>query len=68
MGAKKIEAKWLRGESFRSVVETAWANDGVEISDGGILAKLVHMHAFLHAWDREYWESQRGGCVQHNES
>jgi hypothetical protein len=52
-GKNFFEAKWLKEESFRSVVEQAWARAEAETTDGGVLAKLAHMHSALHAWDAD---------------
>jgi hypothetical protein len=52
-GSKKFEAKWLKEDSFREVVEDAWAKANVEVTEGGVLARLSHMHSLLHAWDRD---------------
>jgi hypothetical protein len=47
----RFEAKWLKEEGFRVEVEGAWAADTSAPPDG-VLAKLAHMHAALHAWDK----------------
>jgi hypothetical protein len=52
-GSKKFEAKWLKEDSFRDVVEEAWAKANVEVSEGSVLARLSHMHSSLHAWYRD---------------
>ncbi|XP_051218974.1 uncharacterized protein [Lolium perenne] len=49
----KFEAKWFKEDSFREVVETAWASAGSAVGNANVLAKLAHMHASLHAWDKE---------------
>jgi hypothetical protein len=45
--------QWLKEDSFREVVEEAWAKANVEVTEGGVLARLSHMHSSLHAWDRD---------------
>ncbi|XP_071676904.1 uncharacterized protein [Lolium perenne] len=51
--SKKFEARWLQEDSFREVVEQAWAQAGNAVSDGGVLARLSHMHSSLHEWDND---------------
>jgi hypothetical protein len=51
--SKKFEAKWLKEDSFREVVEKAWEKANVEVPKGGVLEKLAHLHSSLHAWDSE---------------
>jgi hypothetical protein len=65
-GKKFFEAKWLREESFRSVVEQAWARAEAKMTDGGVLAKLAHMHSTLHAWDADVLKQPKQHYVQHN--
>ena len=65
-GTRRFEAKWLREENFRSVVEKAWEDAGTATSSG-VLAKLGHMHEALHAWDssvlqklkRRLWQAKK---------
>jgi hypothetical protein len=47
-GSKKFEAKWLKEDWFREVVDEAWAKANVEVSEGGVLARLSHMHSCMH--------------------
>jgi hypothetical protein len=49
----KFEAKWFKEDSFREIVETAWLSAGEAVGEANVLAKLAHMHASLHAWDKE---------------
>ena len=48
---RKFEAKWLQEEGFSQVVHQAWKAAG-HATSGGVLPKLEHMHASLHAWDK----------------
>ncbi|XP_071676641.1 uncharacterized protein [Lolium perenne] len=52
-GPKRFEAKWLKEEGFRDVVANAWTQAAVDLPDGGVLERLAHMHASLHAWDSD---------------
>jgi hypothetical protein len=49
--SRKFEAKWFKEKDFRDVVQKAWVDASVAVSDGGILAKLGHLHGALHDWD-----------------
>jgi hypothetical protein len=50
-GPKQFEAKWLREAGFCDTVLHAWDTAGASM-DGGVHAKLAHMHGSLHAWDK----------------
>jgi hypothetical protein len=49
----KFEAKWFKEDSFQEIVETAWLSACEDVGEANVLAKLAHMHASLHAWDKE---------------
>jgi hypothetical protein len=49
-GPNRFEAKWLQEEGFKEEVEKAWA--AASTVPGGVLGRLSHMHAALHAWDK----------------
>jgi hypothetical protein len=49
--SKKFEAKWLKDKQFSQVVERSWAEASLAVQEGGVLAKLAHLHGMLHAWD-----------------
>jgi hypothetical protein len=54
-----FEAKWLKEEGFREVVEEEWnaaAGDGTEID---VLTRLKNMHAELYAWDAHVLKQPR---------
>jgi hypothetical protein len=48
-GPRRFEAKWLREEGFRQVVEDAWEASGA--SSTGVLERLARLHAAMHEWD-----------------
>jgi hypothetical protein len=52
----KFEAKWFKDDSFRKIVEAAWASAGSAVGEANVLAKLACMHASLHAWDKDILE------------
>jgi hypothetical protein len=49
--SRKFEAKWFKEKDFCDVVQKAWEDASVAVSDGGVLAKLGHLHGALHDWD-----------------
>jgi hypothetical protein len=49
--AKKFEAKWLKEKGFKELVERSWAEASLMVQEGGVLAKLAHLHGAMHAWD-----------------
>jgi hypothetical protein len=51
--SKKFEARWLQEDTFRGAVEQAWARAGDAVAEGGVHARLEHMHSSLHAWNNE---------------
>jgi hypothetical protein len=57
--SRKFEAKWLQEETFNDVVKQAWDNASEDVADGGVHARLEHMHAALHAWDASFLKKPR---------
>jgi hypothetical protein len=52
-GTKKFEAKQLKEDSFREIVDHVWQQADAANLAGGIHAKLNHLHTSMHAWDHE---------------
>ena len=48
----RFEARWLREEKFREVVEEAWQSSGPEQQNIGLACRLAYVHEQLHRWDK----------------
>jgi hypothetical protein len=62
--SRKFEAKWFKEKDFRDVVQKAWVDASVAVSDGGILAKLGHLHGALHDWDDSVLKKPKKYCAR----